>query len=266
MQLTTSQWMIDGKRTDKGRVLYVYGEGGSGLGRRVSAHEEHYGQPITDAFIWQPSSPDLYRATDADFAEVVKVAVDLKPDLIWFDTLAKNAVGAEENSARDMTIVVDRMEQLRRATGATVCAIHHTGKDLSAGMRGSNSLIGNVDTNVMCEGAGDRLTITVTKQKNGPKDTKTHFRMKKVGESLVVVDAVLGDAESDELLDSDRKALASLSEVEVPGGTTSTVWLEVSELPKSTFYRCVKKLLDQKLVTNVGTETRPRYVISPSPT
>lgn len=266
MQLITSKWHLgDGSYTGIGRVLYALAEGAAGMGQRVSAWEEHHGKTISDAWRWLPLPLGLYKSSPKDVQDLLDAVVECEPDLIFVDTLSKNSVGAEENSNSDMSIVIDRMEDLRRATGATVCAVHHTGHD-GKHMRGASALLGNVDTVVKCEGAEGRITLTVEKQRNMEDGQRFSLRTLKVGKSLVVVDAKDPGVEPDanDLLPSDEKALAALGKIIIAGGISSTIWMEATieatGLSKSAFYRSVSKLLLLGLITNVGTKARPKYV------
>src|SRR5690606_19173458 len=102
-------------------------------GKRVKAWMEH--NHVDDlgehhAIHWLPD-PVNVADTDA-VGSLIRVAKELKPSLIVFDTLARSIVGADENSAKDMGEVVAKLDWLRKATSATVLLVHHTGKDVSA--------------------------------------------------------------------------------------------------------------------------------------
>ena len=72
--------------------------------------------------------------------------------LIVVDTLARVALGADENNAKDMGRVVDGLDELKRQTGATIMVIHHTRKD-GGSERGSSALRGAADAMILCERA-----------------------------------------------------------------------------------------------------------------
>jgi hypothetical protein len=94
-------------------------------------------------------------------------AIDrIKPRAIFFDTLARSMSG-DENSSRDMGLVVNRCDYIRRQTGALICLLHHSGKDERKGERGSSALRGAVDTVLHLNGSGERYVLKCQKQRHG---------------------------------------------------------------------------------------------------
>ena len=75
---------------------------------------------------------------------------NFSPGLIIVDTLSRVAVGADENSAKDMGQVVAGFDDLKRRLDATVLVIHHTRKD-GGSERGSSALRGAADVMIACE-------------------------------------------------------------------------------------------------------------------
>jgi hypothetical protein len=161
-----------GSRVQPGRVLYVAAEGGqAALGQRIAAWCHHYhvdpsrlaGQ-IT--FLPQP----VPVADPAAIAALRATIERLELALAILDTLARCMVGADENSSRDMTTAVAALEELRAA--AAVIAVHHTGKNPEAGMRGHSSLLGAVDTTIEVKGDRHAINISITKQKDAAPPTE----------------------------------------------------------------------------------------------
>ncbi|MDT3489021.1 AAA family ATPase [Stenotrophomonas maltophilia group sp. msm4] len=122
------------------------------------------------------------------------VADELGPlRLIVIDTLNQTAAGADENSAKDMGRYIASMKLLRNATGAAVVVVHHSGKDLGKGMRGSSALLGAMDTTVEVERASDgrSIKVAVKKQKDAERESPMRFNLEKVGDSLVLRPTVM---------------------------------------------------------------------------
>jgi hypothetical protein len=72
--------------------------------------------------------------------------------LIIFDTLARSMIGGDENSARDMGLVLDAFRRVRSEFPGCCClAVGHPGKDEKRGIRGSSLIEGNVDTIIEIE-------------------------------------------------------------------------------------------------------------------
>jgi hypothetical protein len=171
-------------------VVYVAGEGGGGITNRLKAIEQHH-----DIV---PGETPLY---------IVHEAVDLTGDtgvrniltamreiergfdpenaptiaLIVIDTLARCFGSGDENSAADMGRLVANLDRLRAETGAHVAVVHHTGKDVSRGGRGSSALLGAIDTaiEVSRDGTGI-ITAEVNKQRDGDALESLAFRLKRI--------------------------------------------------------------------------------------
>jgi hypothetical protein len=159
-----------GKKVHRGPVVYVAAEGAKGLGLRVKAWEETYGRRSEGVrFLPQP-----VQVSDADgWGVLVNACRRLSPVLIVLDTQARITVGLEENSAKDMGILIDAIRRLKAATGACVLVVHHTGRD-GGDARGSSALDGAQDTEIRVERPTKKserglltATITTDKQKDG---------------------------------------------------------------------------------------------------
>jgi hypothetical protein len=66
--------------------------------------------------------------------------------LIILDTVAKCMVGLNENDAKDIGLFVRFCDELRDEFECSVLAIHHLGKDVERGGRGSSALQAGMDT------------------------------------------------------------------------------------------------------------------------
>jgi hypothetical protein len=160
-----------------------------------------------------------------------------------------------------MGIVLDRLERVRRASGATILGLHHTGKDETRGLRGSSALLGGVENTIKCVGAEGRITLSIDKSKNHAGEGRADLRMIVSAESMVLVPSDRVD-DSDELTKADTQALEVLTEIAVDGGVAASVWLKSCEQPDRTHYRARGRLLKAGLVHNVGTEKQPRYAVT----
>ncbi|MBH1541855.1 AAA family ATPase [Stenotrophomonas maltophilia] len=191
-----------GRQVERGGVLYIAAEGAPGLGKRFRAWKaDRCAQGR--GFDLHLMRDDLNLAAEKDGgvrAFVQAVTDELGPlRLIVIDTLNQTAAGADENSAKDMGRYIASMKLLRNATGAAVVVVHHSGKDLSKGMRGSTALLGAMDTTVEVERASDgrSIRVTVKKQKDAEREPPMRFNMEKVGDSLVLRPTVMVDAQGE---------------------------------------------------------------------
>ncbi len=191
-----------GRQVERGGVLYIAAEGAPGLGKRFRAWKmDRCAQGRR--FDLHLMRDDLNLAAEKDggaraFAQAV--ADELGPlRLIVIDTLNQTAAGADENSAKDMGRYIASMKLLRNATGATVVVVHHSGKDLGKGMRGSSALLGAMDTTVEVERASDgrSIKVAVKKQKDAERESPIRFNMEKVDDSLVLRPTVMVVAPGD---------------------------------------------------------------------
>lgn len=198
-----------GKPVEAGPVIYVAGEGGAGLKRRMDALRKHWslGDDLPIYFV----KSQLNMRTSLDDYDALCAAIDdlaVKPKLIIFDTFARIFAGGEENSARDVgeTIVILGAIQERYETAVAI--IHHAGKDESRGMRGSSALLGAVDAELECvkvspeDGIERTGKLTVTKQKDGEDGVIFGYRMETVALSDIdpdVTSLAVEPLEADEM-------------------------------------------------------------------
>lgn len=112
---------------------------------------------------------------DSDLDGLIKAVQAFAPKggFIVVDTLARASAGADENSARDMGEIVQAADRLYRETNSCVLLVHHSGKDDSRGMRGSNSLPGAV-LSILKVAKG---IITIERNKEGIEGEQLPFAL-----------------------------------------------------------------------------------------
>lgn len=152
-------------------MLYVVGEGAWGLHARVRAWEAAWRQTVPDdRFRVRRAPVNLFRPQDAAFADLLARIRAEGYGVVIFDTLQRMSTGADLNGARDAGVIIDALDQARRATGnGSVGIVGHTGKaDLDT--RGSSALEDDMDIvwrTKRPEGS-DELTLELAKRKDGP--------------------------------------------------------------------------------------------------
>lgn len=161
---TGTDW--HGQAVDQGEVIYLVAEGSRGVRKRVRAWEQRHDRKMTGVrFLPRP-----VQAMDPEWLVLVELCRRRRPALIIIDTQARVTVGVEENSNTEMGRVVDRMEQLRAASGACVLLVHHTGHDSDRG-RGATAVKGALQTELGVERRGKTMEdITVTLKTGKQKD------------------------------------------------------------------------------------------------
>lgn len=171
-----------GKPVTQGAVIYVVGEGGIGIPRRIRAWEEtlNGGSPIDS--LYRVDCP-IFPASPESVEQVIKAANDVKAAtgmqvrLIILDTLARCFGGSDENAAKDMGAFIQGCDFIKAATQATVLIIHHSGKDQDKGARGSSAFRAALDVefNVRREGDGGALILSCTKMKDAEEPPRMAY-------------------------------------------------------------------------------------------
>jgi hypothetical protein len=231
---TGQKW--HGRPVAQGHVLYIVAEGVAGIRQRVRAWEHAYSTTMT-AVSFLPVA--VQAALEDDWAALVGLAAELTPKLVVLDTQARVTVGMDENSARDMGVFIERVDQLRRATRACVLVQHHQGHT-GGRMRGSTALYASADVEIEVAAVDELVTLRSTKPKNTAPFDDINLRMVKTLDSLTLVEAVPGERPK---------------EVSRPARHMAMVWWQTFEdeevspsrlidvvAPKTTFYRLAAEL------------------------
>jgi len=150
----------------QGAVVYIVGEGRSGLRRRTKAWcIEHDVDALSLPVFWSKTGQAL---TDVNEAMALSDDIAFFADqaekpirLIVIDTLIRNFGGADENNTKDMTAFVHNLDRLRSEHGATILVVHHSGLGDTKRSRGSSVLYGAVDANMQVAEIGDTVVYTV---------------------------------------------------------------------------------------------------------
>ena len=174
----------NGCRSSKGAVIYVVGEGGAGVPRRIKGWEKEHneGRPIENLFtIKHPVFVGSNGQVEA-LINTVKEAESRsgeKVKVIFLDTLARCFAGADENRAADMNLFIAGCDKVKAETGASVVVIHHSGKNGEAGARGSSALKAASDFEFrLSRPDGEQLyVLTHTKSKDSEEQPPTAFDM-----------------------------------------------------------------------------------------
>ena len=177
---TGKDW--DGHKVKQGAVLYVAGEGGFGVTQRIRAWELHHQVANLDNLARLPVP--IFPADSDQIKTVLEYCQEIKANtghavkLVILDTLARCYGGNDENSSRDMGAFIQGCDTIKQLTGATVLVVHHSGKNVDSGGRGSSSLPAALDVEyrVSRDGEGEQaLVLTCSKMKDAEQpDTKAY--------------------------------------------------------------------------------------------
>jgi hypothetical protein len=179
------QWR--GNRVKKGRVLIIAAEGGKGMSKRLKAYLKHHKIDPNDADIGLLTVPPNFLLSEDVTELAAAVAASGGADVIIVDTFAQVTPGANENSSEDVGLALGNARALEMATGATVMAVDHTGKDTSKGVRGWSGKFAAADAvlEVVKYENGTR-ELRIAKMKDGDDGLKWGFRLETI---VVGVDA-----------------------------------------------------------------------------
>jgi hypothetical protein len=248
-------------------VAYLVAEGLGGMGVRVRAYLEHHGveQPTNLHFLAGVIS--LMDATQV--LELIAELRRLKVEVLFVDTLARSMDGGDENSTRDMSLVIANVEMIRQQLGCEIVLVHHSGHNAER-ERGSSALRAAVDTKLALSGTADELVLTVEKHRDWETGLEVPLRLTVVdlgnGERSCVIER--RSHSTSDLGQSELRALRSLYEAFGEIGATNSEWKETVEadhrIPHTTFYRVKRKLLKLGLVEGEDGKRGARFTVAPT--
>lgn len=181
-----------GKETQPALVIYQAGEGGKGVKNRLRAYRKHHKLP-PDAqipFELLTARIDIYAANDrgGDTDKLISAINGIKREypgldrlVIFIDTFATAQGAADEISGKDMAIVLNNVERIKRECGAHVCLVHHTNAE-GKKLRGHTSLRGNVDQVFLVSNNEQTKvkTMVLDKIKDGEDGIKIQFELMQI--------------------------------------------------------------------------------------
>jgi hypothetical protein len=264
----------NGHECTQGNVVYMVAEGLSGIRPRVRAWEAYHGVELGDRVKFLPRAVQVMQQTD--WLVWVAAMIKEQPILIVIDTQARITVGAKENEATDMGVLVDRAELLRKETGACVVLIHHKGHRGDHG-RGSTVVPAALDIEISVTKQGkNRITVLSEKQKDREDFHPISLDLVPVGESAVLVPAGTDKPFDKTPIDENSPApdrlakLMHLTFADGNGATKSEAWAVVHEkdrgvngrpMSRAAFYRAWTELEARDVLLHEETEAGKRWVL-----
>ena len=162
-------------------VLQVPFEGLGGIPKRIAAWRQKHGKSTGCRYV-------MHKLNLADKVQFDRFCLDLNKQgfgkgVIGLDTLAAAFPGINENDSEGMGgIVIERANTLADRFESIIWVVHHTGKNLAAGLRGWSGLEGAVDFNIECtrEGKSNEREFQVVKLKDGGDGAAHKFHLETV--------------------------------------------------------------------------------------
>lgn len=230
-----------GHEVQKGLVLYISAEGGTGIGKRVFAWLLKHNIDSKEVDIaWLTESIPVNIDSEQMAILVNRLVDELQrtPVLIVVDTLARCFDG-NENEQEDMGRFVAGVDYLRHELRTAVMIIHHT--NLSGlRERGNTAFRGATDTMVMVETDGTAVTLTCTKQRDAEDFEPMNLELEPVDgtESAVIVTAN-GISHREEMV---TKVVDALIAIQPAKWDDWMAELVARDIPKNEFFKCRKAL------------------------
>ena len=186
-------WDLSGQPVNSPRdVVFFAGEGLEDIVHsRCRAWCEYHGLDRNpERFHLMENFPNVTDEDEIDemVAEIRKRCSDVA--LILVDTYARAMAegGLSENDPLEVMKFVRQMEVLKRGFGCSVLAVHHSGKDMSLGARGSNSLMAAADFGweITAEWSVNALQLKCAKMKAARRFDPLYYEALARDESLVL--------------------------------------------------------------------------------
>lgn len=174
------------------KVLYVAGEGSSGVGLRSRAMRHRAGITRTGRFGIYPYALDL--GSPRDVERLAAFALKHEIDFIVVDTWRQSTPGVNEIDNTDVGVILRRLLAMRDEHGISALLVDHTNKTAGAlaDLGGAGAKRANADFVLMIDlpngsrDPGQQRTLRVAKLKDGPDGKTWPIRLESVPE---VVDA-----------------------------------------------------------------------------
>ena len=227
-------------------VVLVLGEGASQAEARLRAAKIAAGfDPDADIGISVvPHSVNLFETGQA-YEELRRLVTDTQP-VVMFDTLGLNSVGADENSASDMTQV---FANARRLGAPALVFMHHMGVSAER-ERGSSAIRANSDALLTLLDVDDTLVLNCEKMRDGAAFDRLRLRLFPVpGTNACSVGLADQRPSASSISPAQCQALEVLRS-SFPGGARRSEWRALLPTMKErTFYHAVGRLRELSYVT-----------------
>jgi hypothetical protein len=191
--------------------------------------------------------PEAPRLNDAGVRrDLLAIAPDFQ--IIVIDTLARCTPGVDENTSKEMGVIVEVLAEM--AGHALVVVVHH-GRKNGPGMRGSSVLLAAADTVLEARRVGRAVSIGPTDQRSLP--TLDVRIVRGIAEPGVLVPAVAGELDDE----PDGAEVVAL----LVDGMTRRQWIDVvaDAFGQRGAENRVRKAIDAGLAENRGSRQAARY-------
>ncbi len=252
---TGHDWL--GHEVEQSPVLYVVGEGASGLNTRVAAWEQAWQTSVPDdavTFSIKPATLSRHQT----WVEMTQVATDLGAKFVVLDTFSSLAPDADET--KDAAQITRWLSNMAADIGGTALLVHHPGWGDAERSRGGYQLEANVDEVLLLRGNSrdPQIAMERKKVKDGPSGAQTWLERKSMFDSVIVEQISAADAQVPM-----RERILHLLGGTLDGVTGPQICTELgADTARTTVYRPLKDLVKDGLVIGEGPRGRQRYSLA----
>lgn len=166
-------------------VLYIAGEGKSGLANRIKGwRKKHQLEGVEAPFLLLPTAVEISDEKQrAKLLRTIDMAMErarFEIGLIVVDTVSRALAGGDENGSDAMGQFVSACDAIKKHAGGALIGVHHSGKDKEKGMRGSSVLLGASDAVIKVTKIGEIVSLENEKQKDAEEAAPIYLKMDKV--------------------------------------------------------------------------------------
>ena len=178
---TGKRW--NNREVKQGLVIYFCAEGRAGISRRIKAWCIIHGKNKDDLSLIHISKNTIEFSQDKEETIVMNIlaipeAHEKQVALVVIDTLARHMPsGADENSTKDMSIMIHVVDGIREKLGnCVIMFVHHSGHSSMERARGASALKAALDFEICCK-PGE---LKFTKMKDAEAPESIGFKLKSV--------------------------------------------------------------------------------------
>ncbi len=252
-------WM--GRAVTPGSVVFISGEGSSGLNARIRAWEDFHDRTGSGLYTL-PDAVHLPDRSEVDHFLRALERLEEPPVLVVVDTLARCMGAFDENKTPDMNLFIEGCDRIRNETGAAVLILHHPN---AAGERerGNTALRGAVDMMAKLSVEGSLRVLRCEKSKDQPHFDAVTLRLTPHRGSAVLTPTRAIGVSDVFVTPGELQTLRSLQQASLEEGLTVSAWEGLAPNAGSTFYSHRKSLVDKGLVERDRTGRGALYVVTP---
>lgn len=252
---TGHNWL--GHEVNRVPVMYVIGEGASGLDDRISAWEKAWRCEVSDEDLIISVKPDSL-ADSMTWIALTEECRDLGIGFVIIDTFSSTAPDADET--KDAPGIMRSLSDLATAIDGTALLTHHPGWSDATRTRGGYQLEGNADEVLVLDHLDKScglFTVTRKKVKEGQSGAVMHLRRRDLHGSCVIETAhpteVAGAVA--------ERILALVISAGTEGITAKQIRDALGIKTASTTTRPLRELVDARRIRAMGARHLTRYFV-----